>query len=99
MTVFYLRLAFFMWPALNWVLSTSNISYRDLFLGTLIGTIHHIIILVWLTDMIIETISAGQSLNPIQTPKLLLPICIGIIMFIIARIIDRWWSVKKDRDY
>ncbi|UCD83946.1 MAG: TVP38/TMEM64 family protein [Deltaproteobacteria bacterium] len=89
MTVIYLRLIFFMSPPLNWLLSLTNISYRNFFLGTLFGTVHHIIINAWLSDMIIDQIKAGGSLNPIETPKLLIPLGIGVAVFITVRIIDR----------
>ncbi len=88
MTVFYLRLIFFMSPALNWLLSTTNISYRNLLLGTLLGAAHNIILNAWLSGMVIELITAGKSLNPIETPKLLLPLGIGIVIFFTIRIID-----------
>ncbi len=94
MTVIYLRLIFFMSPPLNWLLSLTNISYRNFFLGTLFGTVHHIIINAWLSDMVIDLIKAGDSLNPIKTPKLLLPLGLGITIFLTVRIIDRRRRIK-----
>ncbi len=95
MTVFYLRLIFFMSPAVNWLLSTTNISYRNLFLGTLLGAAHTIILNAWLSGMVIEIIKAGGSLNPIRTPKLLLPLGIGIFIFFTIKIIDRRRRMKR----
>ena len=94
MTVIYLRLIFFMSPLLNWLLSLTNISYRNFFLGTLFGTVHHIIINAWLSDMVIDLIQSGDSLNPIKTPKLLRPLGIGIAIFLTVRIIDRRRRIK-----
>lgn len=98
MTVIYLRLIFFMAPPLNWLLSLTNISYRDFFLGTLFGTVHHIIINAWLSDMVIDLIQSGDSLNPIKTPKLLLPLGIGITIFLTIRIIDRRRRKRQDTE-
>ncbi len=94
MTVIYLRLIFFMSPPLNWLLSLTNISYRNFFLGTLFGTVHNIIINAWLSDMVIDLIKSGDSLNPIKTPKLLFPLGIGIIIFLTIRIADRRRRIK-----
>jgi uncharacterized membrane protein YdjX (TVP38/TMEM64 family) len=94
MTVIYLRLIFFMSPPLNWLLSLTNISYRNFFLGTLFGTVHHIIINAWLSDMIIDLIKAGDSLNPVKTPRLLLPLGIGVAVFLIVRVFDRRRRIK-----
>lgn len=87
--VAYLRLFLFLLPPLNWALSLSNIRFSDYFLGTVLGSAHHMVINAWLSDIIIDLIAAGKSLNPIQSPKLLLPIGIGTLIFITIRIIDR----------
>jgi len=97
MTVFYIRLIWFNSPIANWVLSTTSVSYTNLFFGTILGTAHTIILLVWLSDMIIETIKAGEFLNPIKTPKLLLPICIGITIFITVRVFLGCFLVGSSR--
>jgi uncharacterized membrane protein YdjX (TVP38/TMEM64 family) len=89
MTVVYVRLLSFMLPPVNWLLSLMNIPYRDLFLGTLLGTAHMIILFAWLSDMIVDRLQAGDSLNPFTTPELLLPITIGIVLFAALRIVDR----------
>jgi uncharacterized membrane protein YdjX (TVP38/TMEM64 family) len=89
MTVVYVRLLSFMLPPVNWLLSLMNISYRDLFLGTLLGTAHMIILFAWLSDIIVDRLQAGDSLNPFTTPELLLPITIGIVIFAALRIVDR----------
>jgi len=87
--VMNLRLFFFLLPPLNWALSLSNLRFRDYFLGTVLGSAHQMIINAWLSDTIIDLIEAGKSLNPIQSPKLLLPIGIGTLIFITIRVIDR----------
>jgi len=88
MTVVYLRLVFFMAPVLNWILCVTSISYKNMLLGTIIGTVHNIIIFSWLSGVVVDLVRTGGSLNPLNTPQLLLPICIGGIIFIVARIID-----------
>ena len=89
MTVVYVRLLFFMLPPVNWLLSLTNIRYRDLLLGTLLGTAHMIILSAWVSDMVIDLTKAGQSLNPFKTPELLLPGTIGVVIFAMLRLIDR----------
>jgi uncharacterized membrane protein YdjX (TVP38/TMEM64 family) len=95
MTVVYVRLLLFMLPPVNWLLSLTSIRYRDLFLGTLLGTAHMIILSAWLSDMIIDLTIAGESLNPLKTPEMLLPGTIGVVMFVALRIMDR--SRRKGR--
>jgi len=89
MTVVYVRLLSFMLPPVNWLLSLVNIRYRDLFLGTILGTAHMIILFAWLSDIIVDRLQAGDSLNPFTTPELLLPITVGILIFAALRIVDR----------
>jgi uncharacterized membrane protein YdjX (TVP38/TMEM64 family) len=60
-----LRLIFFMSPVLNWLLGITNISYKNFFFGTLLGTAHNIILTAWLSGSIIDLIKAGDSLNPV----------------------------------
>ena len=94
MTVVYLRLLFFMAPALNWMLGVSNISYKDFLFGSILGTFHNIILFAWLSSLIINRIEEGGSLNPIKTPKLLLPLCIGALILLTIRIIDYRRGIK-----
>lgn len=96
MTVVYVRLLSFMLPPVNWLLSLMKIRYRDLFLGTLLGTAHMIILLAWLSDMIVDRLQSGDSLNPFRTPELLLPMTIGIVLFAALRIVDR--TRRKGRE-
>lgn len=95
LTVVYLRLIFFMSPVLNWLLGITNISYKNFFFGTLLGTAHNIILTAWLSGSIIDLIKAGDSLNPVWTPKLFLPFCIGATIFLAIRIIDRRQRIKR----
>jgi uncharacterized membrane protein YdjX (TVP38/TMEM64 family) len=97
MTVVYVRLLFFMLPPVNWLLSLTNIRFRELFLGTLLGTTHMIILTAWLSDMIVDRLQAGDSLNPFTTPELLLPGAIGVFLFIALRIVDRRRRKGKER--
>jgi uncharacterized membrane protein YdjX (TVP38/TMEM64 family) len=93
-TVFYLRLIFFMAPPLNWLLALTNINLRNFFWGTVLGTAHQIIIVAWLTDMVVDLIKTGRSLNPFQTPKLFIPLGIGITILVTTRLID-WLRLAK----
>lgn len=84
-----LRLFFFLLPPLNWTLSLSNIRFKEYFLGTVLGSAHHMVINAWLSYIIIDLIEKDKSLNPVRSPKLLLPILIGTVIFLTIRIIDR----------
>ncbi len=87
--VLYLRLFFFVFPPTNWLLGLSSIGFRDVFWGTVLGTLHHIVIYAWLTELTVETIQRGGSLNPFDTPQLLAPLVVGTVLFIALRIVDR----------
>ena len=87
--VIYLRLFFFVLPPTNWLLGLSSIRFRHVFWGTVLGTVHHLIIFSWLTDVIVTTLEQGGSLNPMETPALLVPLGVGMILFIILRLVGR----------
>ena len=89
MTVVYVRLLFFMLPPVNWLLSLTTVRYKELFLGTLLGTAPMIVLCAWLSDRLIEAVRAGHSLNPLKTRELLLPLALGVALFAVLRIIDR----------
>ena len=86
--VLYLRLFFFVLPPTNWLLGLSSIRFRNVFWGTVLGTIHHIIIFSWLTGLIVATLEQGGSLNPFDTPALLVPLAVGTVLFIVLRLVN-----------
>jgi len=88
MNVVYLRLLFFMSPWMNWLLCVTGVKYHNVLLGTVLGTAHNIILNIWLGGLIIDLIQSGQSLNPIKTPKLLIPLIIGLVIFVVVRLVD-----------
>ncbi|MFH1138168.1 MAG: VTT domain-containing protein [Pseudomonadota bacterium] len=87
--VLYLRLLFFVIPPTNWLLGLSSLSFRDVFWGTVLGTIHHIVIFSWLTETVVNAIQNGGSLNPLETRELLTPLLAGLIIFGLVRLVDR----------
>lgn len=97
MTVVYVRLLFFMLPPVNWLLSLTNIRYRELFFGTALGTAHMILLTAWLSDALVNRLRAGESLNPLKTPELLLPLTIGLVLFASLRILDRRRRRRKGK--
>jgi uncharacterized membrane protein YdjX (TVP38/TMEM64 family) len=88
MNVVYFRLVFFLSPGMNWLLCVSGVRYRNLLLGTLMGTAHHIILNVWFGGLAVELIQSGRSLNPMKTPQVLIPVGIGLAIFVVVRIVD-----------
>lgn len=87
-TVIYMRLLFFVFPPTNWLLGLSALRFRDVFLGTVLGTVHHIIIFSWMTDTVMEVLRTGGSLNPLETKKLLIPMFTGMVVFAAIHIIS-----------
>jgi len=88
LNVIYLRVFFFLSPWTNWLLCVSSVRYRNVLLGTLLGTAHNIVLHVWIGGLIVELLQSGRSLNPIKTPQLLIPIVIGLAIFVVVRIVD-----------
>jgi hypothetical protein len=88
MNVIYLRLLFFLSPLVTWLLCISGVRYRNLMVGTLLGTAHNIILKVWFEGLIVDLIQSGRSLNPLKTPTLLLPAGIGLAVFLLVRVLD-----------
>jgi len=95
MTVIYLRLIFFMFPPLNWFLGLMNLKFRDFFLGTMLGTIHNIIINAWVAGIGIKIIQEGRSLLFWKSPELAPPLVIGLAIFIAVRIFDKRRQKRK----
>jgi len=89
MTVLYLRLFFFMMPPLNWFLGLMNLKFRDFFFGTMLGTLHNVIINAWIAGVGIKIIREGGSLLFWKSPELALPLAIGLIILIIIRFMDK----------
>jgi len=89
MTVVYLRLFFFMVPPLNWFLGLMNLKFRDFFLGTMAGTLHHVILNAWIAGVGIEIIKEGRSLLFWKSPELAPPLIIGLLIFIAIRVFDK----------
>lgn len=87
-TVIYMRVLFFVFPPTNWLLGLSALRFRDVFWGTVLGTVHHIIIFSWMTDAVMEVIRTGGSLNPLETKKLLIPMLAGTFVFAAIHIIS-----------
>jgi uncharacterized membrane protein YdjX (TVP38/TMEM64 family) len=88
MNVIYFRLVFFQNPWATWLLCLSSVRYRNVLLGTLLGSAHNIILHVWIGGLIVELIQCGRSLNPMKSPQLLIPIVIGLTVLVVVRIVD-----------
>jgi uncharacterized membrane protein YdjX (TVP38/TMEM64 family) len=95
MNVIYYRLIFFLNPLMNWLLCVSGVRLRNLMLGTLLGSAHGIILIVWFGGLIVELIQSGRSLNPVKSPQLLIPLVIGVAIFGVIRIADAWYQRRR----
>ena len=87
--VVYVRLIFFMSPVFNWLLSISGVGLWNLLAGTLLGTAHTVLLNVWLGGIFVDLIRSGRSLSPFKSPIMLLPVGIGVVVFVVLRVIDR----------
>jgi uncharacterized membrane protein YdjX (TVP38/TMEM64 family) len=95
MNIVMLRLVLFMNPAFNWVLGLSGIRYRNLLLGTLLGAGPGIILLAWLLGTFTELLESGASLDPLQTPQLLVPLVLAVVLFGVVRVVDRFYQRRQ----
>ncbi len=95
MNVIYFRLIFLMSPWMNWLLCVSGVRYRNLMLGTLLGIAHHVILSVWFGGLVINSVQSGRSLNPVKSPQLLLPVAIGLVIFVVLRSADMIYRRRR----
>ena len=94
-TVFYLRLIFFMVPPLNWFLGLMNLKLRDFFFGTMLGTLHHVVLNAWIAGVGIKIIQEGRSLLFWKSPELAPPLVVGLVIFMTIRIFDKRNQKRK----
>lgn len=95
MNVIYYRLIFFLNPLMNWLLCVSGVRFRNLIFGTLLGSAHNIILIVWFGGLIVELLQSGQSLSPLKSPQLLIPLLIGLAIFGLVRIADAMYRRRR----
>ncbi|MFC1530438.1 TVP38/TMEM64 family protein [Gemmatimonadota bacterium] len=96
-TVFYIRLFCFMTPPVNWITGLIDISPRHHFLGTLVGTLHTIIIHVWIAGVGIALLEQNRSLLFWNSPELAAPIAVAVIIVVAVKLVDR--SIMKLNGY
>jgi uncharacterized membrane protein YdjX (TVP38/TMEM64 family) len=96
--VIYLRLLFFMNPLITWLLCVTGVRYHNILLGTLIGNAHNIILNVWFSGLIVDSIQAGRSVNPLERPIILVPLLIGLTIFLVVRIFDGIYKKRRKRN-
>lgn len=94
MNVILLRLVLFTNPALNWALGLSGIRYRNLLLGTVLGTAPAIILLGWLSGELVEFVQSGTSSRLLKHPVLLIPIILAAALFRGNWLFDRMARMK-----
>ncbi len=88
-TVLYIRLFFFMTPPVNWFVGLIDVSFKDHFTGTLLGTLHTILINVWIAGVGIALLENDQSLWFWNSPELAAPIVVALVIILIVKIVDR----------
>ncbi|MFC1500527.1 TVP38/TMEM64 family protein [Candidatus Zixiibacteriota bacterium] len=88
-TVLYIRLFCFMTPPINWIVGLIDVSFRDHFLGTLLGSLHTIFIHVWIAGVGITLLENDQSLWFWNSPELAAPIAVAVVIILIVKLIDR----------
>lgn len=76
-----LRLVLFVNPILSWLFGLAGIPFHRALVGTAFGVLPGIMVLAWLTGEIAQLLEAGESLNPIRTPELLIPLAVSLLFF------------------
>ena len=90
-TVLYIRLFFFMMPPVNWFVGLIDVSFKDHFTGTLLGTLHTILIHIWFAGVGIALLENDQSLWFWNSSELAAPIVVALVIILIVKIVDRWF--------
>ena len=88
-TVLYIRLFFFMTPPINWIVGLIDVSFREHLLGTLLGTLHTMLIHVWIAGVGIALLENDQSLLFWKSPELAAPTVVALVIILAVKIIDR----------
>jgi len=88
-TVFYIRLFFFMTPPINWITGLIDVSIREHFLGTLVGSLHATLIHVWIAGVGIALLEQDRSLWFWNSPELAAPIIVALVIIAAVKLVDR----------
>ena len=90
-TVLHLRLLFYAVPPLNWFLSVMNLSYREFFLGTLIGGIPKTFIYAWLGGVLFTVIAEKGSDISHYYFELSIPFVASIVLSLGLKLVDHYF--------
>ena len=92
LTVFLLRLVFFLMPPVNWVLGVTGVKYRDYLLGTILGVSPGVI----LFSFVFGDIGKMDFASGFRDYRLLLPTLAGIFLlalyFFFKRYVRKWFD-------
>lgn len=90
-TVIMLRLVFYLFPPVSWMIGLSRIRVRDYFLGTLIGALPGTVLYTIVGDGWIPWLVKQQ-------PRIIATIIGGILLAIIGGFVLHWQFVNKRKD-
>lgn len=92
LTVFLLRLVFFLMPPVNWVLGVTGVKYRDYLLGTILGVSPGVI----LFSFVFGDIGKMDFASGFRDYRLFLPTLAGIFLlalyFFFKRYVRKWFD-------
>ena len=92
LTVFLLRLVFFLMPPVNWVLGVTGVKYRDYLLGTILGVSPGVI----LFSFVFGDIGKMDFASGFRDYRLFLPTLAGIFLlalyFLFKRYVRKWFD-------
>ena len=97
-TVIYLRLFLYAFPPMNWFLSVMKLSYRDYFLGTLIGGLPQTIMTAWLGGTIFNALAKGGQKISDYYLELAVPALVTVGLMLLLKLLDHYHFSKKTTD-
>ena len=86
--IMYARLMFSAAPPLNWILPWFS-SRRNFLLGTLLGSIPHIIVWSWIGDALVSAI-VEQGTLVFTSPEVMMALFFGVGLTLLVWIVKRW---------
>jgi uncharacterized membrane protein YdjX (TVP38/TMEM64 family) len=86
---------FFALPPVNWFLAVMYLRFRDLTLGTLLGSLPKIVLSAWLGDVVIDKLAYHPEQLHWYSPELLTPMLAGVVLSLLLRLADRRWITPR----
>lgn len=93
-SVITLRLIFYMNPIANWLLAISDVGFRNIILGTLIGAVPVAALQIWVATILIDLSRTGEPFAIGESPQLMIRLVIAVGLLLGLRV---WWPRRVER--